>query len=500
MKGKTMIIGFYSLGPSRSAFSIPCLQITDSFYVAHSENMLYRSGYDAFTSGAAIPYFFKLLHSGGELDARNTSKNLDKRRVYIDIVDDTVYSINTQYAGNTVGLKKLSMRMAIAHAAKENWLCEHMLLMGIKGPQGRTTYMAGAFPSLCGKTSTAMMEGETIVGDDIAYLRAINGEVRGVNVERGIFGIIPGVNSKDDPLIWKVLTTPREVIFSNILMTKSGGTHWVGRDGEIPREGVNHSGEWAPGKKDAAGKEIPVSHPNARFTISLDALDNLDPHSDDPAGVPVAAFVYGGRDSDTSCPVEEAFDWVHGIITKGVALESETTAATLGSEGVRAINPMSNIDFVSVPVGKYIEMNLAFGNMTKAQPRIFGVNYFLRSKEGKFLNGREDKRVWYKWIERRVHNEVKVLTTPVGSIPLFEDLQAIFKDVLGKDFTRADYERLFTLRIQENLKKIERAVAYYKDIEGTPAIFFSTLEEQKKRLLAAREQYKSDYISPFVLK
>jgi phosphoenolpyruvate carboxykinase (GTP) len=495
MKDKTMIIGFYSLGPSNSKFSVPCLQITDSFYVTHSENLLYRSGYADFTKAEGLPYFFRFLHSSGKVDERKTSIELDKRRIYLDITADSVYSINTQYAGNSVGLKKLAMRLAIYRASKEGWLCEHMLIMGIKG-EDKTTYIAGAFPSMCGKTSTAMIDGETIVGDDIAYLREVNKELRGVNVEKGMFGIIQGINSKDDPLIWQAIHKEAEVIFSNILMTKDKDIHWIGKDGDIPNEGINFSGNWKKGSLDKNGKEIPVSHLNARFTMSLESLDNLDPNWNSKEGVAISALVYGGRDSDTSCPVEEAFSWAHGILMKGASLESETTAATLGKAGVRVLDPMSNMDFVSVPLGKYIEMNLNFGQKLEKQPAIFGVNYFLKDKEGKFFNSRDDKKIWYRWIEKRVNGKAKVIKTPIGNIPLYEDLKELFKTVLGKDFSQEAYNALFTIRIQENLAKIERVKAHYGKIINIPKALFEILEEQKASLIAAKEKFGSDYILP----
>ncbi len=297
MRGHEMYICFYSLGPPSSEFAIPCIQITDSSYVAHSENILYRQGYEMFKRLGRGARFFKFVHSQGELDERKCSKNISKRRVYIDLEDETVYSINTQYGGNSIGLKKLSLRLAINRASKEGWLAEHMPIMGIGGPGGRRTYFTGAFPSLCGKTSTAMLEGETIVGDDIAYLHKRDDEVRAINVEKGIFGIIMDINSRDDPRIWKVLHSPGEVIFSNVLVAEDGSVYWIGKDGPPPPRGYNHSGEWWIGKRDARGKEIPPSHPNARFTVGLERFENIDPMWDDPRGVPVRAIVYGGRDS-----------------------------------------------------------------------------------------------------------------------------------------------------------------------------------------------------------
>jgi len=360
------------------------------------------------------------------------------------------------------------------------------------------TYFLGAFPSLCGKTSTAMLEGETIVGDDIAYLRKKDGEVRAVNVEKGMFGIIMGVNSKDDPSQWKALNNPGEVIFSNVLVTPDKSVHWIGKDGEVPPKGYNHSGEWFTGKKDAEGKEIKCSHPNARFTLSLDTLDNLDTKLNDPKGVTVGGIVYGGRDSDTCVPVEESFDWQHGVIAKGASLESETTAATLGKEGVRTFCPMSNLDFLSIPVGKYIQINLDFAKGLKKPPLIFSVNYFLKDKQGNFLNEKTDKRVWYKWMELRSHSEVSAIKTPTGLVPKYEDLKRLFEEVLKKDYSREAYDKQFMLRVPESLAKIKRKKKIYEtkaQIPDRPEILFKELEEQKKRLMQAKEKF-GDYIIP----
>jgi len=496
MEGKELIISFFCLGPADSPFSIPCVQLTDSFYVAHSESLLYRPGYEEFLRQGETAKFFKFVHSAGALDENNTSKNLDKRRVYIDLESETVYSTNTQYGGNTIGLKKLAMRLAIKRAADQGWLTEHMLVMGIRGGE-RLTYVTGAFPSLCGKTSTAMIDGETIVGDDIAYLRKFEGEVRAVNVERGMFGIIQGINSKDDPPQWKLLNSPGHIILSNILVTEDKKTFWLGHDGEVPEKGVNHSGSWNPGKKDGTGKEITCSHPNARFTVSLDALKNVDENLHNPAGAPVGGILYGGRDSDTSVPVEESFDWVHGIVTKGASLESETTAATLGSEGVRVFNPMSNLDFLSVPVGKYIGANIEFGGDLKKEPLIFGLNYFLKDKSGNFLNEKNDKKVWLKWIEKRINGEVSALKRPTGLIPEYEILKKLFKEFPGKDYTKENYEAQFSLRVDENIAKIERILKIYSKIADVPEVLYKVLGAQKNRLEKTAAKL-GGLVSPFV--
>jgi phosphoenolpyruvate carboxykinase (GTP) len=284
-----------------------------------------------------------------------------------------------------------------------------------------------------------------------------------------------------------------------VLVTEAGSLHWIDKDGEAPAKGLNYAGEWSPGKLDAKGKKIPPSHPNARFTMGLGNLMNVDPHLDDPTGLPIGGIVYGGRDSDTCVPVEEAFDWEHGIIMKGACLESETTAATLGAEGVREINPMANLDFLSVPVGRYIEMNINFGKWLSRTPLIFSVNYFLRDKGGNWLNERNDKKVWFEWMELRVNKEVNVIETPTGRIPHYADLKRLFSESLQKDYAEADYIKQFTVRIPENLAKIERVKKFYEtQVSDTPKILFEVLEAQKKRLVEAKAKF-GNYILPSVL-
>lgn len=502
MTGHTLYVKFYCLGPSHSPFTIPCVQLTDSAYVAHSEDLLYRQGYNHFLSHPGTS-FFTFVHSQGALEPVGlgllVSKNIDQRRVYIDLEENIIYSINTQYGGNSIGLKKLAMRLGIQKGSREGWLTEHMLLMGIHGPNHRVTYLAGAFPSMCGKTSTAMMQGETIVGDDIAFLRNINGVCRAVNVEAGMFGIIGGINESVDPLQWNALTSPNEIIFSNMLYTPEGEVFWNGKTKNPPVIGVNFSGVWYKGKMDSKGKAVPLSHKNARFTFSLDILPNVDPALNDPNGVEVQAIVYGGRDSDTSVPVEESFDWTHGIIMKGACLESETTAATLGAEGVRAFNPMSNLDFLSIPIDRYIEDNLRFGAGLQRQPRIFGLNYFLKDKNGSWLSEKNDKAIWLKWIDLRVHGDVDAVTSPTGMFPRFEDLCALFSSVGHKQYSPESYRSQFMVRVKENLAKIDRMMNIYQTrVLNTPAIVFTVLEAQRQRLLNAQPTY-GDYIDPFRL-
>jgi phosphoenolpyruvate carboxykinase (GTP) len=496
MVGKTMIVRFISLGPANSVFTILGLQCTDSWYVAHSESLLYRPGYEQFVKAGNVTDFLKVLHSAGKLNSDMVSVDYKQKRIYIDYMDETIYSVNTQYAGNSVGFKKLAFRLAIRKASSEGWLAEHMLLMGVFGPKGRKTYFAGAFPSACGKTSTAMLPGETILGDDIAYIREIGSTARAVNVESGIFGIIQDVKAKDDALIWKVLTNPGEIIFSNILV-KDGRPYWLGMGEELPKDGYNYTGAWFEGKKDEEGKEVPAANKNARYAVALKALENVDPELDNPDGVELGGIMYGGRDAKAYVPVQQSFSWEHGIIAYGASLETETTFATIGKEGVPEINMMSIQDFISIPMGRNVQNNLDFGAKLQKQPIIFGVNYFLRDIEsGKYLNTPHDKHVWVKWMELRVHNEAGAIKTPTGYIPKYEDLKKLFKQVLNKDYAREDYIKQFTIRVPENLAKIERVQRFYQEnVTDTPLELFGILYLQRQRLIEAKEKY-GDYISP----
>ncbi|HBG27341.1 MAG: phosphoenolpyruvate carboxykinase [Planctomycetes bacterium GWF2_41_51] len=498
MIGRTMVVRFMTLGPNNSDFSIPCVECTDSFYVSHSMNLLYRLGYEEFKRLGSKAEFFATLHSCGKMDERMVSTEADKKRIYIDYTTDTVYTVNTQYGGNTIGLKKLALRLTIRKADREGWLAEHMFLSGINGKNGRKTYLAGAFPSACGKTSTAMLPGETILGDDIAYFRAVNGKCMAANAESGIFGIIQNVTEKDDPAIWDILTKPGEVIFSNILV-KDGKPYWLGMGIDIPADGENFSGQWHKGKKDAKGAEIPCAHKNARYAVTLPALKNCDPQLNNPNGVELSGLMYGGRDAKSYVPCQQGFNWEHGIVAYGASLETETTFATVGKEGVPEINLMSIQDFVAISLGKYVKNNLDFGKKFKNPPLVFGVNYFLRDKDGKFTNGVRDKHVWVKWMELRVHNEAGCLVAPTGLIPCYEDLQVLFKQVLNKEYPQADYVNQFTIRIKENLEKIDRVVKFHKEnVSESPAEVFSVLAEQKKRLEEAGKKF-GEFVSPFDL-
>jgi phosphoenolpyruvate carboxykinase (GTP) len=503
MNGKKMIVRFFSLGPQKSRFAIRALQITDSFYVAHSEDLLYRPGYEEFRNIPDKENFFYFWHSAGELDERNTTKNTDKRRIYIDPLENRVLSVNNQYAGNSLACKKLALRLAIYRANHEDWLTEHMFISAFYPLEGgRKTYFSGAYPSACGKTSTAMLPGSTIVGDDIAYLReGPDGDMRGVNIERGIFGIIKDVNGEDDPLIYKALTEPKELIFSNVLTDADGKVYWdgMGDEIEIPNEGYNHIGEWKNGMQDSAGKSVPLSHPNARFTLKIEELENVDENLNNPEGVTIEGIFYGGRDSDTNVPIAESLDWNHGVFM-GATIESETTAATLGAVGQRSSSPMANMDFVIVPLSLYIKNHLLFGSKLKKQPKVYATNYFLKGQDGQYLNGKLDKRIWVLWAEGRVHGDYDAIRTPIGYIPKYEDLKKPFANIFnGRVYAKEEYEAQFSIRIANYLAKYDRMEALFKVEEGMPEEFWTCLNERRVELLALKNKFNKDIISPFEL-
>ena len=492
MRGKQMVVSFYSLGPLGTEFAIPCVQITDSYYVAHSEDILYRQGSELFKTEASKEQFFAFLHSAGALK-NGVSRDIDLRRMFIDLKKNAVYSANTQYAGNTVAAKKLAHRLAIKKASQEDWLAEHFLITGIPSYEGnKTTYIAGAFPSWCGKTSTSMLF--DVVGDDLAHVRKKAGRAYAANVEKGMFGVIKDVNTEDDPYINEILVNPGEIIFSNVLDV-DGRPYWEGMgEVDIPLRGVNHSGVWWKGKKDSKKKVIPISHDNARFCVSLEGLKNYDAKQ----VVDLEGIIYGGRNSKRPMPVSELYGWVHGVFS-GATIESEPTAATVGSANAEVImNPMANKEFVSIPIGTYLQNHINFGRDLKEPPKIFYVNYFLRDDSGKFMNTKMDKKVWVRWMERRICDKVGAYATPTGFIPKYEDLVELFKKELTATYSKEDYEVQFMTHVPQLLEKLNIAERFFKkETSVVPKEISDMIEIQRGLLLEAKKMFGGNHISPF---
>ncbi|HVP17721.1 MAG TPA: phosphoenolpyruvate carboxykinase (GTP) [Spirochaetia bacterium] len=495
MKGKTMLVGFYSRGPIGAQASIPALMISSSAYVLHSANILYRSVYECFdeeTKRAGV--YFTNLHSQGS----GRSEDISKARIFMDRSWFTTFSMYCSYAGNTLMLKKGNHRFAVdlcTYYRREKELSEHMFITGMTGPGGRKTFFAGAAPSGCGKTTTAMV-GTDYVGDDLAQLWIDgNGALRAVNPEVGIFGIVEDLNKEGDPYLYACLREPgTEVIWSNVLVDENSVPHWTGSGEPQPERGSNFQGDWWPGKKDKNGKPVPISNPNARVTLTNDAIGNYNRQvAGDPAGVPVKVITYSGRDSDTMPPVWVAKTPDHGVVI-GASILSAATATEVGAKGVSR-QPWANSPFIPCPLGDYMEAQFEFFNSKKfsreGRPIIAGLNYFLvdcarGGDVDKLLGEKRDVRAWLTWLERFAHGEVEAIETPIGFIPRYDDLRKIFKDTVGKEYPRELYMKQFSFYIDNILARIQlQEDAYRKDARMPPRLF-EVYEEQKRGLEALK--------------
>jgi phosphoenolpyruvate carboxykinase (GTP) len=278
------------------------------------------------------------------------------------------------------------------------------------------------------------------------------------------------------------------MIFSNVLTGPDNLPYWQGMGVETPKEGYGYAGEWKE------GGDVPISHGNARYTIRMEYLSNLDPAWDDKNGVKVDGVVYGGRDSDTTVPCEESCCWEDGIILKACPLESETTSATIGQEGVRVPQPMANLDFITYPIGDYVKNNIDFGKQFgESCPKIFSTNYFLLTKEGKFCTSKLAKKVWMHWFEGRVNGDFEAYETPTGFIPKYEDLKDLFKKLLGEDYALEDYTYQFSFRCDAWISKLERAIKFFNDMAPTlPQSVYDYWNKSIDKFNAVKEKYGAE--------
>ncbi|MBT3311709.1 MAG: phosphoenolpyruvate carboxykinase (GTP) [Desulfobacterales bacterium] len=497
MKGKTMMIGFYMRGPVGSPVSNPALEITSSAYVSHSAEILYRNAYADFEKEVEkLGHFFTNIHSEG----LNRTEDLPNARVFMDRSYQTTYSFNCTYAGNTLLLKKGNHRFAVDKAVRKNLgneLSEHMFITGIDGPDGRITWCAGAAPSGCGKTTTAMA-GSHFVGDDLAQLWiSEDGSVRSINPECGIFGIVEDVNGEGDPMLMELLRKPgAEVIWSNVLIDENGVPHWTGSGEEQPAKGKNFQGDWEKGMKDDKGKEVPISHPNSRCTLASTNLGNYSELAESPEGVETRVITYSGRDSDTMPPVWAAPNSDHGVVI-GACIVSAATATEVGATGVKRA-PWANAPFIPGALGDYMDAQFKFFGSSKIEdgkrPVMAGLNYFLteeaRGGSSKNLIGeKRDVKVWMSWLERHVNNEVEVIKTPIGNLPKLNDLKKLFKEIIGKEYTEDLYVKQFSLYVDNILARIDLQTDAYGKEDSIPPRLFEVLKEQKEGLLAIKEKF-----------
>jgi len=497
MHGKTMVVGFYMRGPIGAPASNPALEITSSAYVCHSAEILYRNVFNDFDKEVdRLGHFYTNIHSEGQ----NRPEDLPNARVYMDRSFQTTYSVNCTYAGNTLLLKKGNHRFCVDKAVYENSgneLSEHMFITGIDGPGGRITWCAGAAPSGCGKTTTAMA-GNHFVGDDLAQMWIDeNGSIRSINPECGIFGIVEDVNWEGDPYLMELLRNPgTEVIWSNVLIDENGVPHWTGSEEDPPLKGRNFQGHWEQGMTDENGKEIPISHPNSRCTLTSSALPNYSEKSEDPNGVEARVITYSGRDSDTMPSVWAAKNSDHGVVI-GASIVSAATATEVGATGVKRA-PWANAPFIPGALADYMDAQFAFfGNEKIAEdkkPVMAGLNYFLTEEarggtSKKLLGEKRDVKVWLAWLERHAHNDVGYIKTPIGNLPKFDDLKDLFQSIINKEYTEDLYLKQFSLYIDNIVAKIDLQMEAYEKESNIPGKLFEVLKEQRKGLMALRDKY-----------
>lgn len=496
MENLTMIIGFYMRGPVGSPVANPALELTSSAYISHSAELLYRNAFNYFDHEVEQKgYFFTNVHSEG----LNRTEDLPHARVFMDRKYQTTYAWKCTYAGNTLLLKKGNHRFAVDKAVYRNRgreLSEHMFITGISGPDGRTTWCAGAAPSGCGKTTTAMA-GNVFIGDDLAQMWiAQDGSIRTINPENGIFGIVEGVNIEGDPLLMKVLRQPgREVIWSNVLVDENFKPHWVGNMEPAPEKGINFQGEWYLGKTSDKAEPIPISHPNSRYTLASENLDNYSPEAANPEGVVTRIFTYSGRDADTMPPVWVAKTPDAGVVI-GACIVSATTATEVGVTGIKRA-PWANAPFIPGALGDYMDAQFKFFNNPDIRepfkPVMAGLNYFLTHRarggdSGKLLGEKQDVKVWLAWLERYAHNEAEYLPSPIGNLPAYNDLAMLFKQIIDKDYPRSLYDMQFALYTVKIIHRIELQEKAYAKEENIPEKLFEILADQKTALLDLKEK------------